>query len=102
TGTACGEAVVRDMEPLASSWNAYGGGPSWKETTAGLIELEVPTHYQRQGLATLLAGETLKQLQHHGITLGEVQTMQHNAPALRLYDKLGFRQVDAGIVLRRE
>ncbi len=37
-----------------------------------------------------------------GVLLVEAQTMQNNAPALTLYQKLGFRKVDEGIVYRKD
>jgi ribosomal protein S18 acetylase RimI-like enzyme len=34
--------------------------------------------------------------------LVEAQTMQQNAPALKLYEKLGFKKVDEGAVYRKD
>ena len=56
---------------------------------------------QRSGLATFLNVEAIRYLQTSGMGLVEVQTMQQNTAARGLYEKLGFEQVDQGIVLRK-
>lgn len=81
------------IEPLASSWGAHA---------VGVLDLEVAEPHRRRGLAAFLLGESLRQLQSHGVTLVEAQTMDRNTPAIGLYQKLGFRQVDAGVVLRKQ
>ena len=69
--------------------------------TAGLRRLQIGEAYQRKGLATFLNAEAMRQLQMGGVTHFEVQTMQHNAAAIGLYKKLGFEEVDYGLVLRK-
>ena len=61
-----------------------------------MFDLDVPTDQRRKGLATFLLGEAFERLRNRGIVLVEAQTMQHNAPALTLYEKLGFKKVDEG------
>jgi GNAT superfamily N-acetyltransferase len=80
------------IEPLASSWGVHA---------VGVLDLEVSAAHRRRGLATFLLGESLRQLQSHGVTLVEAQTMERNTAAFNLYQKLGFQQVDAGTVLRK-
>jgi len=46
-------------------------------------------------------GEILREAAEQGFGLAEVQTMQHNMPALAIYAKLGFHQVDTGVVFRK-
>jgi ribosomal protein S18 acetylase RimI-like enzyme len=82
-----------DVEPLSTAW----GRP-----TAGMFDLSVGTDQRRKGLATFLLGEAFERLRSRGILLVEAQTMQQNTPALALYAKLGFKQVDEGIVYRKE
>jgi ribosomal protein S18 acetylase RimI-like enzyme len=82
-----------DIEPLSTSW----GIP-----TAGMLDLEVSSQRRRQGLATYLLSEAFQRLRQRGIRRVEAQTMQQNAPALAFYQKLGFIQVDEGIVYRKE
>jgi len=92
-GPPAGMAVFWDMEPIASSWGVHA---------AGLYQLEVEESARRQGLATHLVGEALRQLHSHGVTLIEVQAMQHFSAAIGLYKKLGFQEVDQGVVFRKE
>jgi ribosomal protein S18 acetylase RimI-like enzyme len=82
-----------DVEPLSTSW----GAPA-----AGMFDLAVATDQRRKGLATFLLSEAFDRLRSRGVLLVEAQTMQHNEPALKLYEKLGFKQVDEGVVYRKD
>jgi len=82
-----------DVEPLSTCW----GMP-----TAGMFDLAVANERRRQGLASYLLSEAFERLRNRGIRLVEAQTMQHNLPALALYDKLGFKKVDEGVVYRKD
>jgi ribosomal protein S18 acetylase RimI-like enzyme len=86
-------ATFWDMEPLASSWGVHA---------VGLTDLATHGSLRRQGLATLLVSEALRQLQAHGIARCQVQCMAANTAALGLYKKLGFGEIDRGVVLRKE
>jgi len=81
-----------DLEPLSSTWNTQA---------AGVLDVEVVPEYRRQGLATFLLTESIKQLRDQGVNLVEVQAMQGNQKARGLYERLGFAQVDQGTVLRK-
>jgi ribosomal protein S18 acetylase RimI-like enzyme len=83
-------------------WDVVPLSTRWGVPTAGMLDLHVASECRRQGLATFLLGEAFARLRGRGIVLVEAQTMQHNAPALALYDKLGFTKVDEGIVYRKE
>jgi ribosomal protein S18 acetylase RimI-like enzyme len=85
-------ATFWDMEPLASSWGMHA---------VGLVELTTLAPLRRQGLAMFLVGEALRQLHAHGVARCQVQAMASNAAALALYRKLGFVEIDQGIVLRK-
>jgi GNAT superfamily N-acetyltransferase len=82
-----------DIEPLSTAW----GRP-----TAGMFDLSVPSDQRRKGLATFLLGEAFERLRNRGILLIEAQTMQQNAPALAMYAKLGFKQIDEGVMYRKD
>jgi ribosomal protein S18 acetylase RimI-like enzyme len=86
-------AAVWSMEPLATTWGVRA---------VGLIEFEVDREHRREGLATYLLGDLFRQVQQQGVALIEAQTMQSNSAALGLYARLGFRQVDQGVVFRKE
>lgn len=86
-------ATFVDMEAFSHTWGVR---------TAGLVELVVSESQRRQGIATCLLSDVLRQLADQGFGLVEAQTMQHNAPALAMYRKLGFHQIDSGAVFRKE
>lgn len=92
-GPACGRVTVWNMEPLSNSWGVRA---------VGLVQVGVDEAVRRQGLATHLLGETLRQLRSEGVSLVEVQAMQGNKAALALYEKLGFREIEQGIVFRKD
>ena len=92
-GELLAEATFWNIEPLASSWGVHA---------IGVTDLEVCDSQRRQGLATFLLSEALRHFQTQGMTLVEAQTMQHNAAAISLYQKLGFEAVDHGSVFRKE
>lgn len=92
-GRVVASAAFWSLEPLAGAWGVQA---------AGLIELEVAPEFRRQGIATFLLSDAFRQLQAQGVSLVQVQTMQRNAPALALYQKLGFQVVEQGAVFRKE
>ena len=93
SGQQLASVTFWDMEPLASSWGVHA---------AGLTDLMVPADQRRQGLATFLLSEAFRQLQQHHVSLVEAQTMEHNRPAIALYESLGFQRVDQGNVYRKD
>ncbi len=92
-GRLLAHATSWSMTPLAANWGVHA---------AGLVDLAVVEDRQRQGLATFIIGEAFKHLLAHGMSLVEVQTMQRNTAALALYQKLGFTEVDQGVVYRKQ
>ena len=86
----------------ASTWALEPLSASWGVRAAGLLDLEVEDGFRRQGLATYLVSDILRQLASQGIGLAQVQTMQGNQPALKFYEALGFRLVDQGAVYRKD
>lgn len=81
------------MEPLSLSWGMRA---------TGLCEVYVDQQQRRQGLAQFLLGEAFRQLAAEGIALVETQAMLGDAPAVGMLKKLGFQQVDEGVVFRKE
>lgn len=88
-GPAVARATFWDIEPLASSWGVRA---------MGLMRMMTLAERRRQGFATFLLGEAVRELQSQGIAQIELQCMRHNEAAIKLYHKHGFRQVDEGIV----
>ncbi len=73
------------MTPFSTSWGVHA---------AGLIDFQVAAQDRRQGMATFLMSEALRQLLAQGISLVEAQVDLSNVPATQLFAKLGFEQVD--------
>ena len=88
-----GTAMLWDMEPLASSWGVHA---------MGVASIEIEASHRRQGAATFLLGETLRQMQSHGVTLIEVHVDVANEPAAGLFQKLGFQQVDESVQYQKD
>ncbi len=86
-------ATLVDMETFSHTWGVR---------TAGLWNVWVEESARRQGLAVNLLGDMLRQAAEQGIGLIEVQTMQSNGAAIAMYRKLGFQQVDGGVVFRKD
>ncbi len=82
-----------DIEPLSSSW----GIP-----TAGMFDLHVAPNWRRRGFSTYVLSEAFYRLRARGVVLIEAQTMRTNTPAVALYDRIGFTEVDHGTVFRKE
>lgn len=99
------ELTLRDAAGVAASahtWSLEPLSSSWGVQAAGIIALDVAASSRRQGIATYLLGDIMRQLAAQGVGLVQVQTMGHNQPALKLYEKLGFQLVNQGAVYRKE
>jgi GNAT superfamily N-acetyltransferase len=99
------ELALRDVGRVvahATTWTIEPLSTSWGLRAAGVVGLEVDEACRRQGIATYLMGDVMRQLAAQGTTLVQVQTMQWNTPALKLYEKMGFELVGQGAVYRKE
>ena len=85
-----------------SFWDVLPISSSWGLSTAGMLDLFVDFEWRRQGCATYLVGETFRLLRRRGVSTVEAQTMASNEAALDFYRKLGFKEVDHGLVYRKE
>lgn len=86
-------ATIRNIDPTAMP----GSGGN-----VGLIDLQVDSRHRRQGLVSFMLSEIFHHLARQGVAAVEVQTMQGNTAAVGLYRKLGFQEVDQGIVFRKQ
>jgi ribosomal protein S18 acetylase RimI-like enzyme len=89
----CGVVTYWDMEPIASSWGVHA---------CGLLDLTIDASRRREGLGTFLASESLRQMQSQGATLAECHIDESNAAGIALCKKLGFSQVELGVVFRSD
>lgn len=86
------EAIIWEIDPL---------GPYWKTRAAGIWHLQVAPSYRRQAYATYLLGDALKALSAQGYTLVEAQARRSDTACLGLFKKLGFREMDEGLVFEK-
>lgn len=88
---------------FATAWGMDFLGATWGMRAVGLIDVEVEEKERRLGLGTYLISEIMRRLQQEGVGVVEAQTMlkEHSA-ALALYAKLGFCEIDRGMVFRKD
>jgi len=91
-----GKAVAR-----ATTWDMAGFDRVDGRARTGLIDLEVDPAHRRRGYGRLLLGEILKHGRGQMVEVFAVQTASTNAPALALYDSLGFARVETATLYRR-
>jgi hypothetical protein len=94
-GEIVATAVYWDMEPLASSWGVHA---------RGLTRLDLPfdSDPEREALAILLLGETLRLLVLDGVTLVEVHVPETDQPMRQLFGKLGFQCIEQALELQKK
>jgi ribosomal protein S18 acetylase RimI-like enzyme len=91
-GTVLASAIYWNMETMASVWGVRA---------IGIVDLMVGEQKKRQGHASYLLGDTLRQFHQQGIALAEARVDLENAPALALFAKLGFTEVDRAVRYRK-
>ncbi len=79
-----------EIQPLSTEWGTR---------TMGLCDLKVQTELQRQGLATFLIGESLRQLALQGVSLVELQYNQTDEAMHGIAQKLGFERISHGFTM---
>ena len=95
--TASGKPVAR-----AEIWEMEGFSWRWGLPSVGILNITTREDVRRQGLAKFLMTSLLKYLQEQYFSLAEVQTPERNQSAVKLFQSLGFEQVDFGRVYKRE
>lgn len=86
----------------ASFWDIQPLSLSWGICTAGLFDLYVEPDCRRRGCATYLLNESFRLLRRRGVSTIEAQSMDTNEAATAFYGKLGFTEVDHGLVFRQD
>jgi len=92
TGVPVAEAKFWDIEPLASSWGVHA---------MGLVSIEVCSKSNECAVATHFFGEIFRQFQAIGITLVEFQLQTDETLAIEVCCKLGFEEIDQGILFQK-
>lgn len=90
--------------PLATMtcWGMDLQSQTWRQRTVGLMDFHVPEPERRKGYAKALLLEVVRRLRDELVTHVEVVVSDTDAPALAMIRKIGFEQVDAGIVYRKK
>jgi GNAT superfamily N-acetyltransferase len=91
-GRVLASATYRGIEP------ASGSDPG---RVVGLLDLEVEGEHRRQGFATFLLGESLRQHARHGVSAVEALVAEDNQSGVGLFEKLGLDRVEQGTVFRK-
>lgn len=74
---------------------------SWNQRAIGLVNLHVPEAHRRKGYAQALLVEVCRRVKNDLITLAESHVSEGNTAGIKTLQSAGFRQVDAGVVYRR-
>ena len=100
-GEDCGTVAFWDLERIATSRGLLHA--------VSVLQLEIPQAWRGRGLGAFLMGEALRRLhgaqprpgEWAGIQVCTAQVGETNPAALALFGKLGFRQVDRGLVMMK-
>ena len=92
----------REVVAHVTFWNMEMLAATWGRHACGLIDIWVDPKLRRQGYATFLIGESIRQLQQQQVSLVEFQVVADNPAAASLVEDLGFAQIDRGFVLDKE
>lgn len=84
-----GRVTLWMLDPLAHSWGVRA---------VGMTDLQINEEQQGKGYATFLVSEALRRLYEQGIWLVQVQTPESNEAAVALFNKLGFHEIDQGVI----
>ncbi len=85
----------------ARTWDMACFGRNDGRVHIGLIDVEVENEFRRQGFGRHLVGEIMRKVRSQWAEVIEVQTRSVNAPALRLYESLGFARVETSTLYRK-
>ncbi len=69
-------------------------------TRAGLVDMEVTPSQRRKGYGRHLVGEMLRHARNQLIEVVSIQTGETNAPALALYESIGFTRFETSTLYR--
>lgn len=105
----CLDQVRVDLRPrqggppiaCATFWNMDAFVSTWGNHVMGLSHIEVESEKRREGLATYLVGQYLRQVSSQGVTRVEGHARESNQPSMSLLEKLQFIEVDQGSIMRK-
>lgn len=91
-------------EPVAilTCWGMDMHSITWRERTVGFLDLSVNPQERRKGYGKALLLESIRRLREEMVTHVEAAALETDVASLGLLRSIGFQQVDAGVVFRRE
>jgi GNAT superfamily N-acetyltransferase len=69
---------------------------------AGLLDIQVDQQYQRNGLASFMLGEMIRELQKRNVRFLEIQAPDINIPLMRLLNSMKWNEVEQGAVFLKK
>jgi len=63
------------------------------ELTGHVLTIDIRETHRRKGVGTALLQEMEKQFKEQGVTACRLEVREDNAPALRFYQKLGYKKI---------
>lgn len=95
------ERTTRQLVGSAWAWKMDSFERKTGVATFGITNFRILPERRQHGFGTLLLHSMMRHLFEEGVGLIEVQTMEHNEAAVKLYGKLGFEEVDVGLIHER-
>ncbi len=90
--------VVAEVDGRVAGFASYG----YKGDTGMVGNNAVDPAFQGRGIGTRLIHRVLCDLRGRGVARFNVTTMEHDAPARRVYEKMGFQERSRSIFLTRQ
>jgi hypothetical protein len=81
------------MQPLGRAWGVQ---------TAGFESVTALSEAWQNGTALLLVAEAIKALQCQGVMLMEAVVDDLSSPQAKVFAILGFKEVDRGVILKKQ
>lgn len=92
-GVPVAAAVTANLQPLGQAWGVQ---------TAGFESVTALSEAWQDGTALLLVAEAMKALNCQGIMLMEAVIEDADSPLAKVLATLGFKEVDRGVILRKQ
>jgi hypothetical protein len=92
-GVPVAAAVTAHLQPLGRAWGVQ---------TAGFESVTALSEAWHNGTALLLIAEAIKALQCQGVMLMEAVVDDVTSPLAKILTTLGFKEVDRGVVLKKQ
>lgn len=92
-GVPVAAAVTANLQPLGQSWGVQ---------TAGFESVTALAEAWQDGTALLLLAEAMKALNCQGVMLMEAVIDDPQSPLAKVLATLGFKEVDRGVILRKQ